>query len=841
MSLMKIIIPLLFLLRILPNPSDSSLYDKIRAVYGPEKVTLLFRVLNSSKKLHKCLLDIQFLKHCKVYNVLPKFLKFKLYSKSLMSGAFYKKWQEELLNRELHNKRENLRRFENEHDINQEEASKTFGWLHRAQINKLVDRKISTLRTSTLRTHRKKLAGLGVHNELKPCDPDSVVFNYSSICISHKLKTLLSFGLDFGLPLYKINFFKYYYSIEKLGKQLEDKPCLDFRSFIDELRYVSSKFFHEFNPHKVFSAIFTKSDIELVRRFASNKSVIVARPDKGNGIVVLDKNRYLSSMMDLVSDVSKFECISEPLKKITFRFEDKVNRILTKLKSLGTISDKNYRDLYASGCGPGILYGLPKIHKANFDVNFQMRPIFAAYSTPSYKLAKYLVPLLTPLSLSKYCITNSSSFSREICGLKFLSSNSFMASIDVESLYTNVPLVESINICVNRAFGGNSGNFAGFTVKLFRETLELALRSSFFLFDNKLYLQRDGLGMGLPLAPTIANLFLSHHEEMWLNECPPEFKPQFYRRYIDDCFVIFKCKTHLPKFLKYINGKHANLKFTSESELNNCLPFLDCQVTRLPTKLTTSVYRKPTFTGLGLSFFSFVPRNFKLNSIFTLLHRAYNISSDNFSLHREFETLTKLFFNNGFPKKLLYDSIGRFLNLKYSPSPVFLTAEKDKFYLSIPYYGQQSNKLKNELSSICAKYFYQIDLKIVFVNDFKLGTFFNYKDSLPKSMRSGVIYSYRCERCSSEYVGSTSRTLGTRVAEHLGISPRTSLPATTPKQSAVRDHVTTCGFDVSMEHFSIIDVGGKRDLTLLESIHIYKRRAPLNNTASAEPLRILCR
>ena len=90
-------------------------------------------------------------------------------------------------------------------------------------------------------TLRKKLANQGVHYELKPCDPNLVVFNYSSIHTSHKLKTLLSFGLNFGLPLYKTNFFKYYYSIEKLGKHLKDKHCLDFRAFIDELSYVSWK------------------------------------------------------------------------------------------------------------------------------------------------------------------------------------------------------------------------------------------------------------------------------------------------------------------------------------------------------------------------------------------------------------------------------------------------------------------------------------------------------------------------------------------------------------------------------------------------------------------------
>ena len=110
----------------------------------------------------------------------------------------------------------------------------------------------------------------------------------------------------------------------------------------------------------------------------------------------------------------------------------------TMIDLLGAISDKIYRDLYASGCGPGVLYGLPMVHEAKFHVNFPMRPILAAYSTPSYRLARYLVPLLTPFSLSKYCIAKSSSYSKQISELNLISGNSFMAFLDVESLYTNV-------------------------------------------------------------------------------------------------------------------------------------------------------------------------------------------------------------------------------------------------------------------------------------------------------------------------------------------------------------------------------------------------------------------
>ena len=60
-----------------------------------------------------------------------------------------------------------------------------------------------------------------------------------------------------------------------------------------------------------------------------------------------------------------------------------------------------------------------------------------------------------------------------------------------------------------------------------------------FLFNNQLYIQLDGAPMGGSISPTQANIFLCHHEENWINNCPSEFKPIFYRRYIDDTFVIF--------------------------------------------------------------------------------------------------------------------------------------------------------------------------------------------------------------------------------------------------------------------------------------------------------------
>ena len=63
----------------------------------------------------------------------------------------------------------------------------------------------------------------------------------------------------------------------------------------------------------------------------------------------------------------------------------------------------------------------------------------------------------------------------------------------------------------------------------------MATKESFFTFSNKFYIQVDGIDMGSTLGPIFAKIVVSHHEGNWLNKCPIEFKPSFYRRYVDIC------------------------------------------------------------------------------------------------------------------------------------------------------------------------------------------------------------------------------------------------------------------------------------------------------------------
>ena len=100
-----------------------------------------------------------------------------------------------------------------------------------------------------------------------------------------------------------------------------------------------------------------------------------------------------------------------------------------------------------------------------------LRPIFSAITHQLYKLAKFLVPLLTPLTSNDYTIKDSFSFAEG--EVSTFDCAHYVTSFDVESLFTNISLVETINICVYKFFQNNA------KVNL---TKELATLDSFFQF-----------------------------------------------------------------------------------------------------------------------------------------------------------------------------------------------------------------------------------------------------------------------------------------------------------------------------------------------------------------------
>ena len=784
----------------------STLFDVISRNHGPHSRKLVFRCIDVAKKLSKGELDIDFLKTCKTYDIFPKFLRFKLYKKALHTSDSYKTFQCQLLNGELSSKEKRISILRTEYSKLQDAIQEQLSFFEFRMFKHHKDSIVQAFIDKCKKTHVKKLHHLGIYNELKPCDPNSVIHNLSSKTIPERVKTLLAFGLDFRLPVWKPSFYHFHLSSEKLIHALSDLPLRDGVSFDDVKRSVGSicqRFYDNFDSSKLFSPIFTRSDVALLKSFSSDKSIVIAKPDKGRGVVILDRATYVKKMETIVSDTSKFSLVREPMLKTIRQVEDKINRLLGKLRSLGMITGELYKRLFVSGSVPGVLYGLPKIHKALVP----LRPIFSACGTAPYNLAKFLVPVLAPLTKNEFTVTNSYEFVNDISKLNsdgVINESMYMASFDVESLFTNIPLKETIDICIRSLFS-TATEVLGIPAKFFKALLELSVLNSFFIFNEKLYCQKEGVGMGLPLGPTFANIFMCHYEKLWLTSCPTSFAPIFYRRYVDDCFLLFKDRSHADLFLNYLNNQHRNIKFTMEKESNGKLPFLDVLVHKDAGRFHTSVYRKPSFSYLGTSFFSFVSRSLKFSVIASSIFRAYHISSSYTSFHKELEFLKSFFKRNGFPIQPINAYIRDFLDRQYQKPILSFEVPKLQRYFTLPYLNQDSEKLRKEIIAQLVRFYPFLHPKIILVNNFAVGTFFKYKDRLPKLCQSAVVYKFSCASCGASYVGSTIRNLHSRIQQHLGKSVRTGKFLTKPDPSPIRDHLLSCDTPVTPDNFVILE------------------------------------
>ena len=84
-------------------------------------------------------------------------------------------------------------------------------------------------------------------------------------------------------------------------------------------------------------------------------------------------------------------------------------------------------------------------------------------------------------------------------------------------------------------------------------------------FDGKIFDQVDGIAMGSPLGPALANLFMGYDEQKWLESDHCRLA-KFYRRYVDDILCLFENEHQSLTFLDFLNSQHPSLNFNIEKE-----------------------------------------------------------------------------------------------------------------------------------------------------------------------------------------------------------------------------------------------------------------------------------
>jgi hypothetical protein len=327
--------------------------------------------------------------------------------------------------------------------------------------------------------------------------------------------------------------------------------------------------------------------------------------------------------------------------------------------------------------------------------------------------------------------------------------------MDVDSLFTNVPLQETINIICR--YITEKGIDIGLPLTELERLLYLCTSNVQFNFQGQLYQQIDGIIMGTPLGPILADIFMSSLEDKIrpiLNDL------DFFGRYVDDILVITRDEAQTKEVFDAFNLLHPNITVKIEHEHDGTIPFLDLEISRRNDgSIKRSIYRKKTWTGQYMHFCSFVPLQYKRNLVKALFNRARRICTDD-TIEEELNFLKSTLISNGYPAAFV---------AKHSRNKPSITAAqtvpKQQVSLQLPFKGDDVTRmLIRRLRSTVARTYYAAE-PIVFYKTRRIPTP-PIKEQLPLLAKSHILYLFQC-RCSATYVGLTERQLKFRISEHI--------------------------------------------------------------------------
>ena len=329
--------------------------------------------------------------------------------------------------------------------------------------------------------------------------------------------------------------------------------------------------------------------------------------------------------------------------------------------------------------------------------------------------------------------------------------------------------------------------------------------------------------MGNPLAPTLANFFLAHIESVLFSSIKKSY-PEFYVRYVDDIFCVFRDGVDWMKFFDNINALHQSRTFTFEEPHRQMIPFLDVHVKLTDNSIDTCVFRKPMYTEVMLNFYAMAPTKWKSGLILCLLNRAHRICSSLELFKVELQKLKILFIKNAYPEFFFEKIYKRFLEKIHNQIPNTEIGEENlhKFNLNIPYIGKPSVKFGQKLAATISNKF-GVEINTVYTTT-KVGSIFRLKSRTPRPLMSCVVYEFRClGDQATTYVGMTERNMALRVAEHGRNSSKT----------AVALHIAACPAckknKLSTDDFYILKkCRDAKETKIHEALEIMKRNPTLN-------------
>ena len=249
------------------------------------------------------------------------------------------------------------------------------------------------------------------------------------------------------------------------------------------------------------------------------------------------------------------------------------------------------------------------------DINIQdlkLRPIIDQTGTYIYNASKVIANYLKPLAKNDFIMSDTLPFPDML--KKAVNSEDYEdVSYDVESLFTNIPVKETIEYILHKIFVDKS--IKPFCKKsIFKKLLVKLTKECVFSVNSRLIKQIDGCPMGGPVSVVFSDIFMCKMEE----DVVVPAKPIFYKRYVDDTYIRRK-KNVNDELFQNLNCYHTNIKLTLEE---NPRKVLDTEIIRKNNTISTQVFTK--LAKFPVHWSSKIPTNYKRNAITSELHRAKN-------------------------------------------------------------------------------------------------------------------------------------------------------------------------------------------------------------------------
>lgn len=483
------------------------------------------------------------------------------------------------------------------------------------------------------------------------------------------------------------------------------------------------------------------------RFIREHPEITITTADKGNVTVVQNTTDYTTKAKEQLNDQNVYGKLrTNPTNKLLKQNND----IVKQWHEHGHI-DKNNKDrLTLSTTVPPKIYFLPKIHKENVPY----RPVVSSIDSPTYGMSKWLSAILARIvGKNDSHVRNSFEFVSKIKGQK-IPEDHILLSLDVTSLYTNIPVDLAIKIVEKR--WEDIEPHTGLNKTSFLEGIKFCLTNTYFVFQEGFYQQKQGVAMGSPISSVVANLVMEDLEKTCLNMLGE--KPAFYFRYVDDLVLTYN-KNNLDHLLEVFHTYHPSLRFTIELEENKSIPFLDTKIIRTEeNSVITDWYQKPTHSWRYIHFLSNHPRSQKVNVLNNVIDRALKLAHPELR-QKNLQLVKNAFQDNGYPLNIIKTCIQNRVHILYNTGHNKTTELNNKPYVTIPYINRNSLGYQKMFK----KYGYNTAFS---TNNRNKKHFSKLKTAEPVMNVSNIVYSIPCSDCQKIYVGNTSQQLKKRLTQH---------------------------------------------------------------------------